>query len=322
MRRTVSLLCLLVAATLAARAGDPLEIARTQFDAGKYVEAVATLQAALAKSPGDARLHFWFARSCFELKDFDRAVRSAERAVQLYPQNSVYHQWLGRAYGEKADRDHSFGLARKTRSEFEKAVELDPRNLSARRDLIDFYLEAPWILGGDRTKAWQQAETIAAMDPIEGRLAHAACYRDQKKFDRAEVEYRAVLAAGCAHADACLEAADFFIERRDAAGIEATVETVARVNPGDRRLAYYRGVADAAAGDRLNEAAGLLRSYIERVPPRSDYPSQAAARVWLGRVYEALGKRQEAAVEYRAALQLDPNRKAAREGLRRVEKPL
>lgn len=312
----------LLAAGLAAWAAEPLETARKQFDAGRYAEAANTLQAALAQSPSNGELLYWLARCYYELKDYDRAVSYAEQAVRLAPQNSLHHLWLGRAYGEKADRDRSFSLARKTRGEFETAVRLDPRNIAARRDLLEFHLDAPWIVGGDQAKAWQQAEAIAALDPIEGRLARAACWRDEKKFDRAEAEYRQVLEAKPARVEPLLEIADYYIDRRNAPAAESVVEAAARAQPGDPRLAYYRGVARALWGDRLAEAVKLLNTYVATVPSRSDYPSPASARVWLGRVYEVMGKKQEAAGEYRAALQLDPNRKAAREGLRRVEKPL
>ena len=51
-----------------------------------------------------------------------------------------------------------------------------------------------------------------------------------------------------------------------------------------------------------------LKAYLASTSDRSDWPSHAAARVWLGRVYEAQGKRSEAAEQYRAALQLDSGR--------------
>ena len=322
MRRLAVLCGLIVWAALLAHAGDPLDTARKQFEAGDYTRAAGILQAALSKSANDAQLHYWLARCYYELKDFDRAVTSAERAVQLDPQNSLYHQWLGRAYGEKADRDHSFSLARRVRREFETAVRLEPKNLSARRDLVDFLIDAPWIVGGDKSRAWQEAEAIATLDPIEGRLARAAYWFEQKKFDRAEAEYRQVLQAKPQRIEPYYEAADFFIGRQDTADAEAAVEAAARVDPKDRRLAYYRGVVRVLARKHMEEAEQSLKKYLASVPQRSDFPPHATARVWLGRAYEMLGKRQEAAVEYRAALQLDPNHKAAREGLRRVEKSL
>lgn len=310
---------LLVAAPFQSNAS--LQAAQLQFDAGKYTEAVKTLQAALAQAPQEAPLHHWLTRCYYELGDFDNAISSAERAVKIDPKNSDYHWWLGRAYGGKAEKSHSFFLARKVKREFDEAVRLNPANIKARRDLLEFYIEAPWIVGGDKDKARQQAEAILAMDAVEGHLALAEYWLGEKKPEQAEAEYVHVLDLKPNRAEPYFEVADFYQRRKQAARVEQAVEAAAHVNPSDPRLAYYRGLARVLAGDRLPEAEQFLKSYLKEVPQRSDFPSHASAREWLGQLYERLGKRKEAADQYRAALQLDPDRDTARSGLRRVAKP-
>ena len=324
IRRILILSGALLAAALLCAASDPLLIAQRQFEAGSYREATATLQSALAQEPGNAGLHYWLARCYYELGAYDLAISSAEQAVKLDPKNSEYHQWLGRAYGGKAEKVgglSGFSLARKVRREFEEAVHLNPANLRARRDLLEFYLNAPGLVGGDKDKALQHAQAIAALDPVEGHLARAAYWLGKKKPELAEAEYRRVLEEKPGRVEPYLEVADFYQQREDASRMEAAVEPAARVNPSHRALAYYRGVVRVLAGKRLSEAEQLLKSYLTG-PPRSDRPSPASTREWLGRLYERLGKQKEAAGEYRAALQLDPNLKSARDALRRVEKQL
>jgi tetratricopeptide (TPR) repeat protein len=174
--------------------------------------------------------------------------------------------------------------------EFEQAVRADPSNLRAQRDLIEFYGRAPGLVGGGEAKAWEQAEALAGRDSVEGSLARGELWRIQGRPDRAESEYRQVLAARPNRAGPYLEVADFYQERKDGAHMAEAVQ---------------------AAGK-------LLREYADAVPPRSDFPSPAAAREWLGRVYERQGRAAEAAQEYRAALGLDPDRRGAREALRRL----
>jgi Tfp pilus assembly protein PilF len=67
-------------------------------------------------------------------------------------------------------------------------------------------------------------------------------------------------------------------------------------------------------------AEEYLKSYLASTPDRSDWPSHASAREWLGRLYEAQGKRSEAAEQYRDALQLEPGRKQVRARLEQLEK--
>src|SRR5258708_4630110 len=168
-----------------------LRSAKESFDAGDYVSARKTLQAALEKSPDDPEVHFWLGRCSYELFDFNSAVASFERAVQLQPKSSLYHQWLGRAYSEKADREHSLSFARKTKKEFQSAVHLDPANISAHRDLAEYEMDAPCIAGGDRDDARKQVEAISILDPIEGSLARPQyVFHVEKKPAQPEEIYR------------------------------------------------------------------------------------------------------------------------------------
>jgi tetratricopeptide (TPR) repeat protein len=70
----------------------------------------------------------------------------------------------------------------------------------------------------------------------------------------------------------------------------------------------------------LSEAEKYLKSFLASTPDRSDWPTHAAAREWIGKLYEHMGRRMEAAEQYRAALQLDPSRQDAKANLQRLEK--
>lgn len=302
-------------------ANGPSAVASRQFEAGKYQEAAAVLQAAVAQNGQDAGLHYWLARCYYELGDFDRAIPSAQRTVELAPGNSEYHLWLGRAYGLKAERASWFSalsLAKKTRREFEEAVRLDPFNFAAQRDLIEFYRRAPGIVGGGDDKARRHIEALAALDAVEGHLAWGEYWVDKKKPDQAEAEFRQALDARPKRVSPYLEVADFYLSRNDGGRMEEAVKAAARVDPSDRRLAYYRGVVHVLAGNRLDEAERLLKTYLETVPQRSDRPSHASAFEWLGRLYEKQGKCNAAVEQYRKAFDLDPHSKTVRESLRRL----
>src|SRR5204862_1820218 len=129
----------------------------------------------------------------YELKDYDNAVTHGEKAVKLDPQNAEYNRWLGRAYGGKAEESHSFFVARKVKQAFEAAVHLAPASIQARRDLMEFLAEAPWIVGGDKQRAKEQIDVISRIDPTEGHLARASYFKSEKKWKLAETEYAAVL---------------------------------------------------------------------------------------------------------------------------------
>jgi tetratricopeptide (TPR) repeat protein len=323
-RYPLAVLPILLLALLAvseARSEHPLTAAvRDKFDAGKYEEVTSLLQAALAQKPQDSSLAFWLMRSYFELGMFDQAISYAERAVKSEPANSEYHLWLGRAYGRKAEKTRSFRFARKTREEFETAVNLNPANLSARRDLMEFYLDAPWILGGGKEKGWRQAAAIAKIDSVEGCLARGFYWQSLGKPRLVEAEYARVLDLRPGRIEPYLELADFYQARQEASRMEAAVDAAAHINPSDCRLAYYRGVACILARKDLEAAEQHLKTYLAAAPPRHDFPSHTSAHVWLGRLYEELGKLRLSAEQYKAALELAPGRKDAVEGLQRTSR--
>jgi tetratricopeptide (TPR) repeat protein len=312
----------LVAAPARAQVSNVIQTAERDFNAGNYAAAISALQPVTTGSSSNAEAYYWLGRSYYEISDYDSSVAQLEKAASLDPKNSVYQQWLGRAYGGKADRDRSFSLAKKVKKQFALAVSLNPSNIEARRDLEQFCLDAPWIVGGSKDEALEQANAIAAIDPIQGHLARAVYDRlALKKPDEAEAEIRQVLAAEPKTADPYFEAADFFQSLNKPADMSAAIQAAARVSPNDPRLAFYRGVAGVLSKTNLTDAERDLKSYLASTPERSDWPSHASARDWLGRLYEAQGKRAEAAEQYRAALQLDPTLKDAQTRLSRLEKP-
>jgi tetratricopeptide (TPR) repeat protein len=298
-----------------------IQAAQRQINAGSYSAAITTLQGAIQQNPSSAEAYYWLGRCYYELHDYDNAITAGEKSVALDPKNSTFHEWLGRIYGGKADRDRSFSYARKVKKEFETAVQLNPSNIAARRDLEDYDIQAPWVVGGSKDDGKAQMDAIVALDPVEGDLARAM-YDDEalKKPDLAEKDYRAALAANPKKIDPYLDAISFFQHANKPADMQAAIQQAAQIAPNDPRLTYYRGVALVLANSNLPEAEKDLKSYLASTPDRSDWPSHAAAREWLGRLYEAQGKRSEATEQYRAALQLDPDSKEAKARLEKLEK--
>lgn len=296
--------------------------AKQEFDSGDYASAIQLLRALVAQNSGGAEAHYWLGRCYYETRDFNNAVAELEKAAQAGPDSSVYHQWLGRAYGEKADRDRSFLTARKVKKEFEQAVKLDPSNISARRDLEDYLLEAPWIVGGSKEEALDQVQAIEKLDPVEGHLARADYDLHLGKKDDAAGEYNAVLDPKPRKIEVYFELADYYGKQDDDSQVDRMALEAEKVNPKDPRVAYYHGEARVLMGSDLAVAEQDLKSYLATTPERSDWPSHSAARYWLGRLYESEGKKMDAAEQYRASLQLDPGRKDAKKRLEQLEKSI
>src|SRR5215475_5642488 len=275
------LISLILSSPLAESEQKALQTAQSHFAAGRYVEAQKILTAALEAAPQDATVNYWLARSYYEQHNYEKAVTFAESAVKLAPQNADYQRWLGRAYGAKAEESRSFFLARKVKQAFEAAVRLAPRSIEARRDLMQYLAEAPWIVGGDKNKARKQVQAISQIDPMEGRLAQAAFLCTQKKWNEAQTEYLAVMDQQPLRIEPYMEAAEFFAGRKDPNNLDRVLAGAGRVNSHDPRLDFYRGVVLILRGTERPTAEKLLTLYIANVPERSDYPSHNRAKQWL-----------------------------------------
>jgi tetratricopeptide (TPR) repeat protein len=311
----------IAAANLKQEAG--LEAGRRAYDASDYVKAIQALQAAAATEPQNGDVQLLLAKSFLELQQHDAAIKSAERAVVIDPQNSIYHEWLGRAYGDKADHASWFSaisLAKKTRKEFETAVQLDARNYSARQALIEFDCSAPGIVGGGEEKALPQIRQLAEMDAAEGHYAAGNCRRQKKDFAAADEEFAKALESHPKSAELIYDIGDYAVRRSQAERLLAVADAGELVVPGDPRGKFYRGVALVLKKENPGEAERLLREYAKNAPVRSGYPRPAATHAWLGRLFEDQNRMEDAAKEFESALKLDPKNKMAQEALKRLRK--
>jgi tetratricopeptide (TPR) repeat protein len=297
--------------------------AQHDYNAGRYNRTVDALNSAIAKTPNDAALHFLLGQSYYQLREFPRAVASLERAVQLVPKDSEYHDWLGKAYGRRAEESlflSAMTWARKTHREFEIAVEIDPQNFEAQRDLIRYEINAPGVVGGGDDKALKHIDGLEKIDPIQGQLARGEFFATKKRMPEADAVFGRILESHSEHAGVYFEVSDYYRDRANTEKMGEAIDRAAHIDADDRRLKFYSGVLLVMKGKNPNEAEMLLKSYVATVPDNSDLPPHAAAREWLGRLYESLGRFSEAAEEYRLSLLLDPHNKGVEEELKRVQR--
>jgi tetratricopeptide (TPR) repeat protein len=287
--------------------------------AGRVDDAIQALQQKIGQSPNDAESYNLLCRAYFMLEDWDRAISVCERARNLDSHNSLYQLWLGRAYGEKADRTgflSAAGMAKKVRTAFEAAVELDPKSWEARTDLAEFYLEAPGIVGGGKDKAQAQADALMQLNPAMAHWVQARIADKEKDTVTAEREYRAMVAASHSGSRALLDLALFLRHANRIDEMEQVLQTLesARI---DRDESLMDGASILLRADRNYPLAiRLLRRYLES--PVEEGPAFKAHDM-LGHLLEKQGDRKAAADEYRAALALAHNYARAVEDLKRVQ---
>lgn len=104
----------------------------------------------------------------YDAGEYETAVSLLEQALDREAAvDSGHYHLLGRAYGRIAEQAGWFkamSYARKTRAAFEQAVQLDPDNTAAWRDLMEYYRQAPAFLGGDTDKADEIEKRLSALE--------------------------------------------------------------------------------------------------------------------------------------------------------------
>jgi len=306
----------------ASRAQTPLAEGQKDYNAGRFTRVVDAMTAAAAKDPNDASLQFLLGQSFYQLGEFPRAITSLERAVQLAPKESEIHDWLGKSYGRKAETSiflSAMSWARKTHKEFEVAVQLNPMNFEAQRDLIRYEMNAPSLVSGGDDKALKHIEDLEKIDSMQGQLARGEFLTTKKDLVKADALYAKLLESNTDRIGVYFEIGDYYRDRPNPEKMSDAVAAAERVDPNDRRLKYYRGVALVLNKKNPNEAELLLKSYLATVPNTSDLPPHASAREWLGKLYESQGQFSESTEQYRRSLALDPHNKSVEEALKRVE---
>jgi tetratricopeptide (TPR) repeat protein len=314
-------LAVLPAAWLAAAAPEALAPGVKLLEAGHPEEARKLFAAYTAKNPGDADAAMYLGRAYLELHKPDTAVEWLEKAVALAPASSEKQRWLGEGYGTAAEAAGVFsapGLAKKAKAAFDKAVILDPANLDAREDLIDFYLQAPGFMGGSVDKAKEEAAEIRKRDSFRGRVAMARVFLKQKDTAGAERELKTAVTESPNDAKARLALGQLYANGQRWPEAFDAFEAILKTDPGNWGALYQVGKTGAVSGQRLDRAEECLKRYLAHTPGHQE-PPLANTHFRLGGVYEKKGDKTKARAEYQEAVRLDPKLEDAKKALEKVK---
>jgi len=312
----VLLVLLLLIASLTASVADS---AKDMLAAGRIDEAIIELNGRLSSVPADAESSNLLCRAYFALEDWDRAESSCRRAVSLDQGNGRYHLWMGRVYGEKADRANfmsAAGLAGKTRTEFERAVQLNPKDVEARLDLAEFYIAAPGIVGGGEQKAREQAQVIRALDSGREHWIYARIAEKKKDSATAEREYHQYIDLSHGDAEAWLNLALFLRRQKRFDEMEQAIVKLSQAPMPKLDVLVEASQMLYRAGRNYPFATQLLNRYLAAGPVEAAPAFKAHHQ--LGLLLEKQGDKAGAAREYRASLALVRNFGMAQQALNRV----
>ncbi len=304
---------------IAAVTAGVADSAKDMLAAGRIDEAIAELNGRLSSAAADPESSNLLCRAYFALEDWDRAESSCKKAVSLDPANSRFHLWLGRVYGEKADRVNflaAANLAGKVRGEFERAVQLNPKDVEARLDLAEFYIDAPGIVGGGEQNAREQARFVRTLDSGREHWIYARIAEKKKDFTAAEREYRQYIELSQGDAEAWLNLALFFRHQKRFDDMEQAIVKLSQAPNPEPDVLWEASAMLERAGRNYPLATGLVNRYLAAGPVEK--APAFRAHYLRGALLEKQGDKAGAAREYRASLSLARNFGMAQQALNRV----
>jgi cytochrome c-type biogenesis protein CcmH/NrfG len=327
------------------------------MNAGHWKRARPVVEQRYVANPHDAQSVYLLSRVKMAFGDLEGALPLAEKAVELEGSNARYHYQLAAVCGELADRASFFqkaGWAKRFKQEADQAAALDPNNVDARFALMEYYRQAPRLMGGDKQKAHQMVEEITKADPARGYLDAAILVQEEKENNGVEGSYIKALAAGPKNYDVLIGASEFFnsspaktdlaekyarearevdpgraraysllaslyaAEERWSALDEVLAESEEK-DPDDFSPFYQAARTLLTHGAEFPRAERYLRKYLTQ-SPEGEAPSLAEARWQLGLVLEKEGCVPEAVAEIETALRLNPELRQAEKDLARLKR--
>jgi tetratricopeptide (TPR) repeat protein len=133
------------------------------YEAKKSADAEKIFKTITEDSKDYASARYYLGRIAFDKKSYDEAQEYFEEATELDGNKGDYFNWLGDTYatiGSTASIFKQMSVGPKALRAWEKATQLDPKNISARVSLVGAYMQAPAMMGGGEDKSKAMATEV------------------------------------------------------------------------------------------------------------------------------------------------------------------
>jgi tetratricopeptide (TPR) repeat protein len=266
--------------------------------------------------------HIAKGRQFFDSAKYDDAVKSFEKAIKVDDKNSSGHLWLARALGNVAQKANVLRqpfLAKRAKSEFDKAAELDPNSIDAHDGLMGFYLAAPGVMGGSKEKAKAEAAIIARLNPFRGHFAAARIANDQKDLTGEEKALRAAAAEFPDSARPVNALANFLSNNNRVDEVFPVAEKFLARHPDDVLAQWYFARTAAITGKQLDKGEEIIRRLMTLPAGQTPRVANETLHYRLGDIYLKRGDKAKAKAEYEQSLKINGKFEPAKKALEAVK---
>ncbi|UCG55980.1 MAG: DUF5107 domain-containing protein [Phycisphaerales bacterium] len=286
-------------------------LAVLDIEAALYGDAAERLEKAVERDPSDGLSWYFLGVTHLKARNLKEALGCAAKAVRCFGTGSLAYDLVGRAR-------MALGEYRMAVEAFEKAVQLNPRDIKAR----DHRLLAMYAAGDTRT-AFKEAQGVVSQHPTDLVPRALIALQGEKHMKSFVQEVRGFLGEDDFEMlETCLVFAELGLleeaaELLSAVCVQAVPKTMRSPLPL-YYLAYFVGQQGRPQAARVfrDQAAVTYRDYVFPSRPQAievlkyavtENPRHAYAHLHLGNLYAHLGRVEEAVDHWREAGKLDPS---------------
>jgi tetratricopeptide (TPR) repeat protein len=273
----------------------------------KFAEAEKLANARLAQEPANAEAIAAKVDAILgagPASRIDEAVKLGEQCVASHPQVATCHLAMGNALGSKAMNAgimSAMGYAGTIRDAFKKAVELDPHNADARFSLLQYYVQAPALVGGAKGKAQALAAQTATLMPEASKLMFVELDIAEEQYAKAEASLMALQPSSDdviadKQRDLFASLGFHYLTDKKYADCERVFRVLQKRFPDSENGPYGLG--------RSLQQQGRHREAIAGFEQAAGVRDQAYIHYRIGQAAQALGDKVRATSEYARALTL------------------
>ena len=168
--------------------------------------------------------------------NLDKAIKAAEKGVQTAKDKARFYELLGDIYAVKAQKSGMLSLIftiGKIKKNWKKAIEADPKRISAYQKLFSFYLMAPGFAGGDKDEALKIARKVATFNPAVGQTMLGQYYQKEKEYQKAEQAFTKAMQLAPDSVNIMREAGYFYLTTKQYDQSKKLFEKICRLRPKD-----------------------------------------------------------------------------------------
>ncbi len=329
----------MLASCLAITAPSFADIAagKTAHAQGNYKEAIKAFEEDL-ENPNTSFEANWRTGLAYRHLDETKAsLTYLKTAIEINPDDAEVQFLWGASNGEMAGKASIFsapGYGKACKKAFERAVELDPSHVRARKGLVSFYLQAPSMFGGSKEKAALQAVELKEYNMKEGQLLEAQVYLGTEKPEAAMKVFSEILNADpndhttkYRRANAAYRNGQYDLAFEDFSALTTLINTEITGDEADfikeaaRTSQYYIGAIASKSKSRTNEGIEILKNYLNA--KEFDYPiRQAFAHYYLANLYLHIKDKDQAKLYMANAKKLNTKNKELKKLLKKLKKDI